>query len=89
MEMIGVDAASPADVTCCIVFLRPFSLEHRFCLAVSPLLSQVRAGGRPAAVPDDCCRSEAELPAMSLNAPAKVDVVACYTKAGVESSNGS
>src|SRR4051794_12289170 len=73
---LRVQAARPRDVTGGVVFLRPLALEQRLGLAVADLLAPEAADGVAAAVPDDRGRVEAERPALRLELPADVDVVA-------------
>src|SRR6516162_1858614 len=70
-----------------VIFLRPFPLEHCFCLPIAELLFPVPADRIALVVADHGTRVEAERPAMLLEPPACVYVVAGRTELRVEAAD--
>src|SRR5437763_1191436 len=83
----AVNATGPAHVPRAVVLLGPLPLQHRLRPAVPDLLFPIGAHRVPAVVPDDRRRAETQGPAVSLEPPAHVDVVAGGAELRIEPSD--
>src|SRR5215218_3681609 len=61
--------------------------QPRFAFAVPDLLTPIRACGRTVPMPHERRRSKADLPALRLNPPANIDIVAGPSKQPIEAAN--
>src|SRR5439155_17537079 len=82
-----VDAALPRHVPGGVVALGPLALQQRLGRAVATLLAQVGAHGRAAMVQDDGAGAEAGAPAVLLQPPADVDVIARGAELRIEAAD--
>src|SRR6266545_4786441 len=87
-EPFTVDPASPGHVAGRIVFLRPLPLEQRFRLAVTLLLLPVGPDRVAPVMPDHRAGAEPDAPALLLQAPAYIHVVAGGAELGIEPADG-
>src|SRR6267378_1927428 len=83
----GVNPPGPANMAERVAALRPFVFESRFGPAIAVLLLPISADRVAAVVPHHRCRAEADRPALVLQAPADVDIVAGRAKARVEAAD--
>src|SRR5213593_1657310 len=74
-QSIAVNSSAPDNPARRIVFLRPFSFQHRFRFAVADLLLPKGAQSFAAMVPDHRSRTETQLSTGILQAPADIPVV--------------
>lgn len=78
-----IDAAFPADPALGKA-MRMFFKEEGFSMAVSYLLFEIFPGSGPAVVPDKGSSGKPERESSVAKPPAKVDVVSCGVKDGIE-----
>ena len=83
----AVHSPGPSHMTCGVVFFRPFLFQKGLGFAIASLLAQIGANRVAAMMPDHCGRTETEGPAVLLQAPADIHIVAGDAELRVESAD--
>ena len=86
-QSVGVDAPRPDSVAGNIVFFGPFAFQHRFGFAIAFLLLPIGEHRISAVMPHQGRRTEPQTPALFLQTPADIHVIASHVELRVETAD--